>query len=98
MKETAIDRLSSGLYVVRMLLPESSEVRLYTNMDGSHETELLAQSQFILAPRLVFIDQPAPYLLLIEDTLLPAKKLENARQICSVHKNNFVYTLLKRKD
>jgi predicted nucleic acid-binding Zn ribbon protein len=97
-KETNIDRLSSGLYVIRMLLPESAEITLFTNMDAAHETELLGQSQFVLAPRLVLKDQPAPYILLIEDPSIPGKKMENDRQICSVHKNNLVYTLLKRKD
>jgi len=97
-KETNIDRLSSGLYLVRILLPESAEITLLTNMDDAHETELLAQSQFVLAPRLILKDQPAPYILLIEDPSIPGKKLVNDLQICSVHKNNLVYTLLKRKD
>jgi len=97
-KETSIDRLYSGLYVIRMLLPETAEVTLLTNMDEAHEIELLAQSQFVLAPRLVLKDRPAPYILLIEDPSIPGKKMENDRQICSVHKNNLVYTLLKRKD
>lgn len=97
-KETNIDRLSSGLYIVRMLLPESAEIALLTNMDGSHETELLAQAQFILAPRLVLTDQPAAYILLIEDPTLPGKKPVNASLICSVHKDHLVYTLLKRKN
>ena len=97
-KETNIDRLSSGLYVIRMILPESADITLFTNMDPARETELLAQSQFVLAPRLVVKDRPAPYILLIEDPFFPGKKMENDRQICSVHKNNLVYTLLKRKD
>ena len=97
-KETNIDRLSSGLYVVRMLIPESAEITLFTNMDAAHETELLYQSQYVLAPRLVLKEKPAPYILLIEDPSIPGKKMENDRQICSVHKNNLVYTLLKRKD
>ena len=97
-KETNIDRLSSGLYVVRMLIPESAEITLFTNMDAAHETELRYQSQYVLAPRLVLKDKPAPYILLIEDPSIPGKKMENDRQICSVHKNNLVYTLLKRKD
>jgi predicted nucleic acid-binding Zn ribbon protein len=97
-KETNIDRLSSGLYVVRMLIPESAEITFFTNMDEAHETELLYQSQYVLAPRLVLKDKPAPYILLIEDPSILGKKIENDRQICSVHKNNLVYTLLKRKD
>lgn len=96
--ETNIDRLSSGLSVIRILLPESAEITLVTNMDSDHETELLAQSQFVLAPRLVLHDRPAPYILLIEDPSIPRKKMENDRQIYSVHKNNLVYTLLKKKD
>jgi hypothetical protein len=97
MKGTNIDRLSSGLYVIRMLLPNTAEITFFTNMDSAHETELIAQSQFILAPRLVVKDQPAPYILLIEDPSIPGKKMENHLKICSVQKDNLVYTLLKRK-
>jgi len=97
MKETNIDRLSSGLYVTRMLIPESAEVTLMTNMDEAHQIELLAQSQYVLAPRLVLTDSTVPYVLLVEDPSLPKKKMENHSLICSVHKNNRVYTLLKRK-
>ena len=96
-KETKIDRLFSGLYVTRMLLPESAEVTLMTNMDEAHQVELLAQSQYVLAPRLVVTDRTAPYILLVEDPSLPEMKMENYPEICSVHKNNLVYILLKRK-
>jgi len=97
-KETKIDRLSSGLYVIRMLLPESAEMSLFTNMDKANETELIGQTQFVLAPRLILQDQPAPYILLIEDSSIREKKIENGRQICSIHKDNLIYTLLKKKD
>jgi hypothetical protein len=97
-KETKIDHLSSGLYVIQMLLPESAEITLSTNMDDAHETELLGQTQFVLAPRLILLDQSAPYILLIEDPSLKGKKIENSRQICSIHKGNLIYTLLRKKN
>lgn len=97
-KETSIDRLSSGLYEIRILLPQSAEITLLTNMDSAHETELLAQTQFLLAPRLVVTGQPGQYFLLVEDPSLPGKKIEGDLQICSVHKDILVYALLKMKN
>jgi hypothetical protein len=95
-KETNIDRLFSGLYVTRMLLPETAEISVMTNMDEAHQIELLAQSQYVLAPRLVVTDTSAAYILVVEDPRLPALIMKVHPQICSVSRNDLNYILLKR--
>jgi hypothetical protein len=97
-RDSGIDRLEKVYSSLKQKLYPGMQISYATNLpEGSEETELYFQSQFVLAPHILIKDAKNSFLLLIEKQGLPKQQVISMDTLWSNKMGDLAFYYLTHK-